>query len=240
MRLLGSGAAGVVHINDCDPLVHAFWSAVVADADRFIERIWSVPLTVDEWRRQRFVQQHSAEFSPFDVGFAAFFLNRCSRSGLITRSGPIGGYAQGGPWRVDARFNRAELSKRVAFVGEHRGRIHVYGLDAVDFLRRMRRRNRVFIYLDPPYVLNGSRLYLNHYRDADHRRLASYVLRWLRGHPWVLSYDDAPLIRGLYAPCVMVPLSIRHSVQNKGRGTEVLILPPDAPPSAIANLPGRI
>ena len=34
-------------------------------------------------------------------------------------------------------------------------------------------REQVFVYLDPPYVSNGNRLYLNNYQAKDHSRLAN-------------------------------------------------------------------
>lgn len=63
-------------------------------------------------------------------------------------------------------------------------------------LPRGRRRNRVFVYLDPPYVTNGKRLYLNAYEEKDHALLVRY-LDMQTALMWIMSYDDSDLIREL-------------------------------------------
>ena len=56
----------------------------------------------------------------FDLGYAAYFVNRTSRSGIILGSGPIGGYRQTGQWKIDARWYRTTMSARVAWIGTAR------------------------------------------------------------------------------------------------------------------------
>ena len=50
------------------------------------------------------------------------------------------------------------------------------------------------VYLDPPYYVKGSQLYLSFYDEADHAALAK-ALRNERRFKWVLSYDNAPEVR---------------------------------------------
>lgn len=54
----------------------------------------------------------------------------------------------------------------------------------------------LFVYLDPPYVQQGSALYKHGFNEKDHRDLAEKVLSL--NHPWALSYDDDPLVWELY------------------------------------------
>ena len=48
----------------------------------------------------------------YELGFAAFYLNRTNRSGILN-AGVIGGKKQDGKWEMDARFNRDNLASRI-------------------------------------------------------------------------------------------------------------------------------
>ena len=228
LRLLREEVVSELRINDLDARITAFWNAVLGERERFVNAIWSVPLTVAEWEKQREIYRRGDTSKRFELGFATFYLNRCNRSGVLFRAAPIGGREQSGKWRIDARFNRAALAERVIAVSQRRESIHITNLDAREFLvhhlPRGRERGRVFAYLDPPYHSNGNRLYLNHYRDRDHGQLARYMQlqRTLR---WVMSYDDVPRIRDLYASCTVRRLTIRYSFHQKKETRELVIAP---------------
>ena len=51
-------------------------------------------------------------YTNLEIGFAAFYLNRCNFSGVI-KGGPIGGINQTGKWKIDARFNKEDLIRRI-------------------------------------------------------------------------------------------------------------------------------
>jgi DNA adenine methylase len=53
VALLRQGLVCRLVINDIDPAVHAFWTEITQHSDDFLEWLDQVPLTVDEWRRQR-------------------------------------------------------------------------------------------------------------------------------------------------------------------------------------------
>ncbi len=228
LRLLREKVVSEVRINDLDVRIIAFWNAVLGERERFVETILSVPLSVAEWKNQREIYRRGDPSNGFELGFATFYLNRCNRSGVLFRAAPIGGHEQCGKWKIDARFNRAALAERVIAIWQRRERIHVTNLDAREFLvhhlPRGRERSRVFAYLDPPYHSNGSRLYLNHYRDGDHRQLARYM-QSQRTLSWVMSYDDVPRVRDLYMSCTVRRLSIRYSFQQKTEARELMIAP---------------
>lgn len=228
LNLLCQGAVSRVHINDADPRVFALWRALLDDNERFIERIQTVSLNIDEWRLQRQICAAADGDDIFLLGFSAFYMNRCNRSGVLKGAGPIGGYAQDGKWRLDVRFNRDELAARVRVLGALRERIMVTGLDAIQFLKHClpagRGRSKAFVYADPPYVIKGQKLYLNAYGQKDHEELARYLGRQ-NVLPWLVSYDDAPLIRSLYAQHQIDILPIRYSLQSKRAAQELLIAP---------------
>lgn len=228
LNLLCQGAVSRVHINDADPRVFALWSALLGHNERFVDRIHTVPLDIAEWRRQQAICAAGCQSDSFSLGFSAFYMNRCNRSGVLKGAGPIGGYAQDGKWRLDVRFNRNELASKVRALGALHECIAVTGMDAIEFLKRFlpagRGRANAFVYADPPYVMKGQKLYLNAYGPDDHSELAHYLGRQ-NILPWLVSYDDAPLIRTLYAQHQINLLPIRYSLQDKRAAQELLIVP---------------
>lgn len=228
LSLLKQEVISELHLNDADKRIYAFWRAAIYSSERFVESIRTVPLTIEEWHRQYAICTQPNLHPQFDVGFAAFFMNRCNRSGVLTGSGPIGGYRQSGEWRLDARFNRDALSERIIALGRMQKHVHVSSDDAILFLKNMlprgHGRSHVFVYLDPPYVGNGRRLYLNAYKVDDHARLAHY-LNSQSALPWIMSYDDSDLIRELYAEHKITLMPIRYTLQEKRSAQELVIAP---------------
>jgi DNA adenine methylase len=228
LELLDRGAVSSLFLNDLDTRIYAFWRACLNQTNQFVDRVMSVSLSIDEWRAQREICRCPSKHPQLDVGFAAFYMNRCNRSGVLTGSGPIGGYEQEGRWKLDVRFTRENLAQRIVKLGRNRSRIHVSKLDAIDFLKqelpRGNKRERAFVYLDPPYVAKGKRLYLNAYTKRDHAALATYINRQ-QAVPWIMSYDDDPLIRDLYKEHDVATLVIDYKLQNKRSAQELIITP---------------
>jgi len=227
-RLLEDGIASELFLNDADPCVYAFWLSALRETERFADRILNIPLTIEEWRCQQAICLNPPAQSTFDLGFATFYLNRCNRSGILIGAGPIGGYAQKGKWRLDERFNRENLAFRILQLGQYRDTVNIYNLDAIAFLAAQvpmgKRRREVFVYLDPPYIATGRRLYYNSYRQKDHRALARYVLRQKK-LKWIMTYDDSDFIRQIYRSCQEYIFSLRYSLQKKQEARELLIAP---------------
>jgi DNA adenine methylase len=228
LNLLLSGKVERILLNDADKCVWSFWRAVLDHTDAFIERIRQTPITVDEWHRQRAIHtQHNRGI--LDLGFATFFLNRCNRSGIITRGGIIGGVEQTGEWKIDARFNREGLVRRIERIAAYREQIEVFNLDAIEFVRNQvltaNDRSRYFIYFDPPYYVQGSRLYLNYYKPEDHQQLATYLSR-IRNVHWLVTYDNVPETRALYARFRTVDFSLRYSAHSAREGKEIMVYGP--------------
>ena len=228
LRLLMEGVVSEIYLNDADYRLYAFWTSVLDEPERFIRLIHEVPLTIEEWKKQRDICLHPDSHRRLDVGFAAFYMNRCNRSGILLDAGPIGGYSQQGKWRMDARFNRDTLSDRILNLTRFQGKIRVFNQDAIQFLKEQLPkgcdRKRILVYLDPPYVNKGQRLYLNAYEHKDHADLARYLLSQKSLH-WILSYDDNNLVRNLYQDRLRAQLSANYTLQEKRLTHEVLIAP---------------
>ena len=230
LTLLFRGEAPAIHINDIDEAVSDIWWAVLERIDQFSEMIHTAPLTVDEWLRQRAIYRDPSSASRLERAFAAFYLNRCNRSGIIRNGGPIGGIGQTGKWRLDARFNRQGLVERCQRVARQSARIRISALDGIEFIRGLADAG-AFFFIDPPYFGKGPTLYLNAL-DPPYHALLAEVLRTMSDSQWVLTYDDCAEVRALYEEWATVrSYSLRYSASSRRRGGELLIAPSlDDPP----------
>ena len=228
LNLLADDHAQLLHLNDADIRIFSAWKAILSEAERFIEAIRTVPLTMAEWYKQKEIvsSYNSSEYS-FELGFSTFFMNRTTRSGIIEKAGPIGGYDQTGKWKIGARFNREKLAGQVEWLANNRDKISLSNLDALNFIAKTRKTvnlSSTLFFIDPPYVRAGGRLYFNGMTEAKHIALSDILASGEIPH-WVLTYDDAPLIRELYRGSNLAKISVNYSLQNKRKENELLVTP---------------
>ncbi len=216
-----------VHINDLNKFVYAFWHSVIEKTDELCKLINDTPVTVKEWGRQRAIQANPDEHSILDLGFSTFFMNRTNRSGIIT-AGIIGGKAQSGKWKLDARYNKEDLIARIKKIAMYKNRISIYNKDAADFIINTLPSlpRRTLVYLDPPYYHKGQELYENHYYHEDHASLARLVKKKIRQH-WVVSYDNVSEVNELYNGYRQMDYKISYSAQERYKGSELFIFGPN-------------
>lgn len=222
LELLLCGYASHVHLNDLNYPVYCFWRSVQREADCFCERINRAKLDINTWKSQKSIIQNPRAHSQLDVAFAFFYLNRTNRSGIIS-AGVIGGIDQTGPWKMDARFPKADLIERIERLALYKGNISITNMDAIKFLARCSEKlpKQSFIYLDPPYFKQGQRLYDNFYKPEDHAQIAKEVARLK--HPWLVSYDDVYQVRALYEKFRQSAHELNYSAATAYKGKEALI-----------------
>ncbi|MEO3869545.1 DNA adenine methylase [Nonomuraea sp. B12E4] len=225
LYLLSEGYISKLLINDLNPGIAAFWRSILGDAEKFIERIESVEVSLDSWHENREIYLSPDGRSDLDLGFAAFFLNRCNRSGILTAR-PIGGLEQTGKWKIDARFNRKDLTARIRHIASMTSQIVVTQKSALGFLATLSRRKRpVFLYVDPPYLTQGDDLYMSSHSWPEHEQLAITLAKM--PHPWILTYDVDDRIRALYPDNPCLRYSISHTAQTQKVGTEFMLFSGD-------------
>ncbi len=220
--LLANDQIDRIAINDLDPVVHAFWWAVLNDTDHFKEMILETPVTMDTWYAQREILANPEGVDLTTLGFATFFLNRTNRSGII-KGGVIGGQKQTGKYLIDARYNKGGLAERVAKIGSLRNRIQLFNMDAIELLSSpfLELDEQSLVYLDPPYYEKGSQLYRNHYQPEDHQRIAQAVMAIKS--PWLVTYDNCEEIRAIYQEAQGVEFSLHYSTHMlRPKATEAM------------------
>ncbi|HCQ8417689.1 TPA: DNA adenine methylase [Klebsiella variicola] len=222
LGLLIKGVVKDIYINDIDPAIYAFWFSVINHNEKLCEMIEETPVTIENWYIQRDVLLNSNNKNIIDTAFSTFFMNRTNRSGIL-KAGVIGGKSQSGKWKLDARYNKHDLIKRIKLINTFKDNIHVSNLDAIDFLTEKLTLfpNNTLIYLDPPYYVKGSELYRNFYQHEDHVRIAKTLAEIEL--PWVVSYDNVSEIKEIYKSFRMADYCLSYTAQDKKKGSEVII-----------------
>ncbi|GGU53737.1 restriction endonuclease subunit M [Pseudomonas laurentiana] len=224
LELLFDGHASHIHINDLDPAVHAFWSAATSDPEGLLRLLYDTPITMDEWYRLRQVMlAQDPDLSITEKGFATLFINRTNRSGIL-KGGVIGGKAQTGTYKLDARFNKEMIAARLERIGLHTNSITVHQEDAYSLLSKVSELlpDRSLIYLDPPYYVKGRDLYRNFYKHDDHLQIAQLLQLSEFNRQWVVSYDNAPQICEMYSKTEALKYGLHYTAQARYVGDEVM------------------
>ena len=198
LSLLFEEYVSTITINDLDRSIYAFWHSIVYENEPFCKKIKSTPITVDEWRKQKKIQENKNNVDLFPLGFSTFFLNRTNVSGII-KGGVIGGLEQKGKYKINARFNKHNLINSIRCIGFYKDKIKVTNLDAQEILKKPFAGD--FVYIDPPYVKKAKDLYMNFYHKKDHQTISKTLLSNQSDFRWVLSYDQNELVKSLYSSC---------------------------------------
>ena len=210
-----------IHINDMNKSVYAFWHSVLNKPNQLCGLISGTRASMAEWHRQRAIQDDPSA-NLLELGFSTFFLNRTNRSGII-RGGVIGGKGQTGKWKLDARYNKKNLIDRIEKIADQKSRIQLYNNDAEDFVQEILPSlpRKTLVYLDPPYYVKGKGLYEDHYNHEDHEDIADLVTALPQR--WIVSYDNVPQIKKMYAGYRQRTFGLHYSAHNRYSGSEVMI-----------------
>lgn len=221
-ELLLTGLVRRVEINDVSRPVAAFWKSAIFHSEAFCKLIVDTPVSIASWDRAKAIYKYADEHSDLDLAFAFFFLNRTNRSGILN-AGIIGGRSQLGNYKIDARYNKDDLVKRIERLAVYKNRITVTFDDALTFLESGKSRwtLKTLVYIDPPYYEKGQSLYLNAYKPEDHADVAAAVAQ-LGGLKWVVSYDDVRPIHDLYGKQPWLQYTLNYSARRKMKGREAM------------------
>lgn len=222
LDLLFNGYCKNIHINDYDVAVFNFWKSITENTEVFLKLIQDTEVTIDEWHKQKHILATPDNHSQIQHGFATFFLNRTNRSGIL-KGGVIGGKNQDGNYKLDARYHKENLSKRIEKIGEFKDRINIYNFDALELLNRADSLlpPDSLIYLDPPYYVKGQGLYRNFYIHDDHVQIRQTLDKV--NTKWIVSYDNCQEIKDIYSGYRQIDYSLNYSAYYKVKGSEVMI-----------------
>lgn len=218
-----NGIVKKVILNDYDYTIYCFWDSILHRTDEFVQMIQNTDVTLEEWHKQKLIRENIEDYDSLQIGFSTFFLNRTNRSGIIDKSGPIGGLQQLGDYPIDCRFNKKRLIEQIEKIAEHRDHIEIHNMEALDFIEEViLKKRKSFIFFDPPYYGKGSGLYTNFYTHGDHVNLANTILEKLKNRRWIVTYDNVNQIKAMYAKTSGIEFRLQYTLQSKRLGSEVM------------------
>lgn len=212
-----------ITINDKDRSIYAFWYSVLYHTEELCRLIETTDININEWKNQREIQKNKEKVSLLELGFSTLFLNRTNRSGILN-GGAIGGTEQKGNYSINCRFNKEDIIKKIKLIACKRDYITIESCDALELIDKVQQNievdNTIF-YFDPPYYLKANSLYMNHYKEEDHK-LVSEKIKAIKNIKWIVSYDNVPKIQELYLGCLKKEYSFKHTAYCTRIGHEVL------------------
>ena len=222
LYLLFNDLACHVHINDYDPAIYDFWITIKNDPEGLLRLLQDTPVSMEQWYYWQRVFRGEIDVSQTERGFATFFMNRTNRSGIL-KGGVIGGKHQSGRYKLDARFNKENLAKRIRNVAQYADKLSVYNEDALSLLKKCQEflPQRSIIYLDPPYYVKGKGLYRNFYTHQDHEKIAKSLQHNFERN-WIVSYDNVTEIQQMYLASKNLSYNISYTAQKRYFGSEIM------------------
>lgn len=231
LALLIDGYVKRVVINDADPSIYAFWFSCLNQNDLLCELINAVEISIEQrslqkdiYQTQRNAALEGKNFDILKLGFSTFYLNRTNRSGIL-KGGVVGGVNQSGKYRIDARFHKEDLIRRIHQVGLLTDRIELHNQDAKQFLLNNHQKwpSNTLVYCDPPYVKKGKGLYMNFFTKENHKALSDTIFSLERLN-WVITYDIDPLIADIYQNYRINKMALSYSAQTHTSKAEEFII----------------
>ena len=198
-----------------EPLVF-FWQSILKYPESLAEIIRQYhPLDSDDFYELKKLMSARQIRDTQRIAAIFFALNRASFSGSTL---------SGGMSRNHPRFTIDSIKAVEHFKAPR------LTVNKADFADSIARHPDDFLYCDPPYMLKHSNLYGDRgsmHTDFDHQKLSDILKK---RDKWVLSYNDSPEIRDLYAGDgrEVVSVNWQYSMNGARRGNEILILSPDS------------
>ncbi len=195
-----------VWLNDIDPGIADLWTIVRDEPKRLCGKIERyVPKAKDFY-----CFKHNMISDPVERAFRKLAIHQISYSGLGAKAGsPIGGREQKGAYKVGCRWNADRLISKVKHIHELMNKcddVYITNQEWIDVVKD----KSYFLYADPPYIGEGSGLYIN--GEIEHEELAA-ALNTRKN--WLLSYDNHPLVRKLYPNAKIIRIGVTSHLHHK-------------------------
>ncbi|MCK5320157.1 DNA adenine methylase [Candidatus Parcubacteria bacterium] len=215
-----------ITINDFDRSVYALWHSVLNDTKKLCNLIMDTDINLENWSKAKEIQKNKDSAKLIDLGFSTFFLNRTNISGILT-AGLIGGLKQEGKYKLDCRFNKEKLTNRIKVIARHKKNIKLFNLDALKLIEKIQKESnnsKTIFYFDPPYYLKGASLYMNYYKDGEHKAVSD-AIKQIKNICWIISYDNTPEIENIYnwvKAQDKIKYFLYHTAHKSKKGKEII------------------
>lgn len=210
MSLANNGMT--VYGNDLFRPLYIFWKMVKERPHQLKESVQAAcPVTKEAFAELR--TQILDMTDELEIATAYYLVNRCSFSGSTF----CGGFSQ---QSADGRMNQAAIDRLLTVSLTN---VSLSNEDCVAFLQSHPQTETTVVYADPPYYIptyvygkDGDM-----HEGFDHNRFATELKK---RSDWILSYNDCPFIRQLYADCRIESVRWSYGMSSKP-SSEVVIRP---------------
>ena len=116
-----------------------------------------------------------------------------------------------------ARWNPKTLCKRIDEIHAKSDHIHVFGMDACDFIQEYYWLPDATLFIDPPYYEKGRSLYHCYYTEDQHVELAFLLDELYKSFPYndmIITYDNSPAIQDIYQYPEKYYVTRKYSIAN--------------------------
>lgn len=215
-------------INDLNYDLYCFWKQARDNVSPLVETLRDMHTSTTDGRAlfeslaksKDLLCQDQDMLSEFDRAVRFFVLNRITFSGVVDS----GGYSQAA---YEKRFTSSSIN-RVEMISPYLSGIEITNEDYINAL--FQDGNDVFIFLDPPYwKAKESRLYGIRgtlHTSFNHEQFAKNMKNC--PHKWLITYDDSPVIRDLFAFADIREWTLQYGMNNyrkdsAAKGNELFI-----------------
>jgi DNA adenine methylase len=197
-----------VWVNDLNVELFLFWRELQLNAHKLAQCLIETRKNVESGAIlfQQLTQQDTSQMTDFERAIRFFILNRITFSGTVES----GGYSE---QAFHGRFTHSSID-RLLKMGKIMDGVKITNLDYAEVMDT--EGKDVFIFLDPPYLsATQSRLYGKNgslHLIFDHARFKNHVLNC--AHACLITYDDSPAIRQLYAGMHQQAWKLQYGMNN--------------------------
>jgi DNA adenine methylase len=194
-------------VNDLYPELYYFWKMCQTDIQTLIAQVNSWKNAYENGKElHRFLVDNMPNFDDMQKASAFFVFNRITFSGTTE----AGGFSQ---QAYKDRFTLSSIDRLTPFA-KQLGNTQITNVDYSELLEKD--GENVFIFLDPPYFsATKSALYGKNgklHKAFDHERLAENLQKC--PHKWLITYDDSPYIRDLFAFAEISSWNLTYGMRN--------------------------
>ncbi len=201
-------------INDLNYDLYCFWKEVRDNVPDLIATLREIRATAIDGRAlfeelteaKDELNQNRNALSEFQRAVRFFVLNRITFSGIVDS----GGFSQSA---YEKRFTDSSI-ERVKNISPYLARTKITNGDYTEAL--CQDGDNVFIFLDPPYwKATESKLYGVRgtlHTAFDHAQFAENMRKC--PHKWLITYDDSPIIRELFAFAEIQEWTLQYGMNN--------------------------
>jgi len=233
LSLLLNGHVSKIIINDYDVAIWSIWNAVINNTQKLKDFLINEEITIENWKKHKNNYENLQTLSSdsetdqlLSLACSTLFLNRTNISGVI-KGGVIGGVQQNGNYKLDCRFNKKTLIKKIDRISSFSKQIELYNLDAVEFINSIVSKQlaeTTFVFFDPPYYKKGPELYSNFYTHEDHINLAKTIQNKSYNFYWITTYDNCDEIKAMYNSSKAYLYSLKYSLSKKRNADELMFV----------------